>query len=392
LQAVREVRVFGREAWTVGRLRRLLALDITRQLRLALVRSAYALDYAVYFLAAGAVYWWGGRMVLAGRLSVGALVALVALLAYLEGPVSRLTRLGSDYQRVMAAAERIAEVVSSDISPPPAGSAGLVPGGHRVCFERVGLRYPGVQTPVLRDISFAVEPGERVAIVGPSGAGKSTLVGLLARLYEPETGRILIDGANLRSYSLASLRREVGFVLQDTMLFAGSVGENIRFGDLDASVHEIEASSRLANAHQFIERLHHGYDTEIGERGVQLSGGQRQRIGIARVLLRRPGILVLDEATSALDGAAERLVREALERLMAGRTTFVVSHRPSAFVDADRIVVLDHGRVDAIGCHEDLLSTSATYRGLVGDQAEARQQTAATDDCVPAGSSNCRTG
>jgi subfamily B ATP-binding cassette protein MsbA len=367
--SVREVRVFGRELWSIERLSRRLAGEVSRQLRLIILRSAFGLSYILYFLVAAAVYWWGGLALFAGRLTVGELVAIVVLLGYLETPVGRLTSLGAEYQRVKAAVDRIAHLGGAGGGPQQSGAEELAPGGHRVCFEGVEFRYGDGHAPALRDISFAVEPGELVAIVGPSGAGKSTLVGLLARLYEPQKGRILIDGKDIRAYSVASLRRGIGFVLQETMLFAGTVQENIRFGNLDASDEEVEESARLANADEFIAGLRDGYNSEAGERGVQLSGGQRQRIGIARVLLRQPGALVLDEATSALDTEAERLVREALERLMEDRTTFVISHRPSAFVNADRILVLEAGEIVASGRHEELLATCALYRGLVGRPA-----------------------
>jgi ATP-binding cassette, subfamily B, bacterial MsbA len=371
IQAAREMKVFDRETWAVDRLRDRLAADVGRQVRLALLRSLHGLSYAIYFLVASAVYWFGGLRVLAGELTVGELVALVALLAYLDGPVGRLIHLNTDAQRVLAAAERIAGTLAAEEAAVPAGGEELAPGGHRVSFEGVELRYGDDGAPVLRDISFAVEPGERVALVGPSGAGKSSLVALLARLYEPQEGRITIDGRDVRTLSLASLRREIGFVLQDTLLFAGTVEENLRFGRLDATAEEIEACARIANAHEFIQRLPQGYRTEIGERGVKLSGGQRQRIGIARILLRRPGILVLDEATSALDTEGERLVREALERLMEGRTTIVITHRPSAFRDADRILVLAGGRIAAAGRHEELLASCAIYRSLAGEAEQA---------------------
>jgi subfamily B ATP-binding cassette protein MsbA len=372
IQAVREMKVFGREAWAVHRLRDRLSTDVARQLRLVLLRSLHGLSYAVYFLVAGAVYWFGGLEVLAGHLTVGRLVALVSLLAYLDGPVGRLAQLSSDLQRVLAASERLSGVLGVEEGPETAGGGeDLGPGGHRVSYEGVGFRYGDHGAAILRDISFTVEPGEKVAVVGPSGAGKSTLVALLARLYEPREGRIRIDGRDLRSFRLSSLRREIGFVLQETVLFAGTVEENLRFGQLDATREEIEECARIANAEAFIHRLPEGYATEIGERGVALSGGQRQRIGIARILLRRPGILVLDEAMSALDTEAERLVREALERLMEGRTTFIITHRPSSFVGADRILVLDGGRIAAMGRHEELLASCEVYRGLVGDEVDA---------------------
>jgi ABC-type multidrug transport system fused ATPase/permease subunit len=369
IQALREIKLFGREGWAVARVATRLGDETRRLVRLALLRSAYALNYAIYFLAAGLVYWFGGLQVLAGHLSLGSLVALVALLANLDGPVGTLARLGADRQRLLAAAERLLRVLAVETGPQAiAGDAVLAPGGHRLRFEDVEFRYPGAPSPVLRGVSFQVEPGQRVALVGPSGAGKSTLAALLLRLHDPQDGRILIDGREHRSYSLASLRGEIGLVLQDTLLFAGTVAENIRFGRLDATDREIEESARLANAHEFIARLPEGYATEIGERGAKLSGGQRQRLGIARMLLRRPGILVLDEAMSALDAPGERLVREALERLMQGRTTLSISHRPSVFADADRIFVLAAGRIVAAGRHADLLQQCDLYRGLAGEE------------------------
>jgi len=369
IQALREIKLFGREGWAVARVATRLGDETRRLVRLALLRSAYGLNYPIYFLAAGLVYWFGGLQVLAGQLSLGSLVALVALLANLDGPVATLARLGADRQRLLAAAERLLHLLAVETGPQAiAGDAVLASGGHQLRFEDVGFRYPGASSPVLRGVSFQVEPGQRVALVGPSGAGKSTLAALLLRFHDPQDGRILIDGRDHRSYSLASLRGEIGLVLQDTLLFAGTVADNIRFGRLDATEREIEESARLANAHEFIARLPEGYATEIGERGAKLSGGQRQRLGIARMLLRRPGILVLDEAMSALDAPRERLVREALERLMQGRTTLSISHRPSVFADADSIFVLAAGRIVAAGRHADLLQHCDLYRGLAGEE------------------------
>ena len=371
IQAVREVKILDHQNWAIDRLKQLLATDVWRSFRVTLFRSVYSLQYVVYFLAAGLVYWFGGLQVFSGSLTLGKLVALVALMAQLEAPVSRLTRLTHEFQRVSAAVDRIGEVLESE--PEPAGDTGreLMPGGHRVAMDAVSFSYDGQDTPAVENITFRLEPGQRVAIVGASGAGKSTLVGLLSRLYSPCRGTISIDGVPLSEYKLESLRREMGFVLQDSMLFAGSVRQNIRIGRPEATDEEVETCARIANAHSFILALEDGYETEIGERGVRLSGGQRQRIGIARVLLRNPSILVLDEAMSALDTESERLVKEALERLMEGRTTVVISHRPSSFIESDGIIVLDEGRVVASGHHEHLKRSCGLYRQLLGEGEEA---------------------
>lgn len=372
VQAVREIKVLGREDWSLERLRRLLSDEVGRRLRVVVLNSVFGIQYAVYFLVAGLVYWFGGLEVLAGNLSVGELVALVSLLAYLEGPVSRLSRLAGDFQQISAAVERIDDTLEKGAGPGlPEGSAELPPGRHRINVDGLSFRYDGANRPALEDVSFTIEPGERVALVGPSGVGKSTLVHLLARLYEPQAGVIRIAGRPAGDYRLDSLRREIGFVLQDALLFSGSVRDNLRLGRLDATDEEVERCARLANADGFIRRLPQGYETEVGERAVKLSGGQRQRIGIARVLLRDPGILILDEAMSSLDTESERVVQEALERLMAGRTTLSIAHRPSAFVRADRILVLDQGKLIDDGSHQELLVRCQLYRRLVGEGAEA---------------------
>jgi ABC-type multidrug transport system fused ATPase/permease subunit len=392
IQAVREIRLFGIESWAADRLGASLHDETGRQTTLAILRSAYGLNYAVYFLAAGVVYWLGGLAVLDGQLTLGKLVALVALLASLDYPVSTLSRLGGELHRVVASAESIARLLAVEPAAQPlAGGTPLGTGGHRVRFDEVGFRHAGAAAPTLEGISFTVDPGERVALVGPSGAGKSTLAALLSRLYDPQQGRIWIDGHDHRDCTLASLRREVGFVLQDTFLFAGTIADNIRLGRRDASDLEVEQSARLANAHEFILRLARGYDSEVGERGVKLSGGQRQRLGIARMLLRKPGILVLDEAMSALDAPGERLVRDALVRLMAGRTTLSISHRPSVFADADRILVLDGGRIVAAGRHQELLRHCELYRGLAGAEQQAQGAAAAASAVSTISSSSATT-
>ena len=233
----------------------------------------------------------------------------------------------------------------------------------RVTFDRVSYRYPG-SDDVLHEVELDIAPGTMLAVVGPSGAGKSTLVNLLPRLFDPTRGRVLVDGVDLRRVTLASLRSQIGLVSQDAILFNHTVADNIRYGRPDATDDDIRAAARAANAVEFIEQLPLGWQTTLGERGSSLSGGQRQRIAIARALLRDPRILILDEATSALDSVNERLLQEAVERLVVGRTTFVIAHRLSTVRDADLILVLDGGKAVELGTHDDLVVRSGLYRRL----------------------------
>ena len=240
-----------------------------------------------------------------------------------------------------------------------------------VALEGVSFTYPGRDEPALADVSLAAEPGSVVAVVGPSGAGKSTLLALLLRFHDPTAGRVTLDGVDLRRLDPAELRANVGYVPQETLLFSGSVADNLRVARPTASDAELRAAAEAADALAFIEELPEGFDTLVGERGVKLSGGQRQRIAIARAILKDPRVLLLDEATSSLDGESEAAVQRALARLMAGRTTIVVAHRLATVVDADRIVVLDGGRVVDVGRHADLMARGGLYRALFASQAGA---------------------
>ncbi|HOQ29143.1 MAG TPA: ATP-binding cassette domain-containing protein, partial [Armatimonadota bacterium] len=277
-------------------------------------------------------------------------------------------------QRASVALERIFEVL--DTKPSVAEKPDAVPlppvKGH-VVVENVSFGYDPDKL-VLKGISLDVQPGQMIALVGPSGSGKSTLSNLIPRFYDPIEGRILIDGYDLKDVTLHSLRSQIGIVLQETLLFSGTIRDNLRYGAPEATDEELVAAAKAANAHDFIIEQENGYDTEIGERGMKLSGGQKQRLAIARAILRDPRILILDEATSALDSESEALIQEALERLMRGRTTFVVAHRLSTIMRADRIVVLDKGEIAEMGTHIELLENNGIYARLYIEQFKSQAE------------------
>lgn len=312
--------------------------------------------------------WWGGVLVINGHLTPGRLVQFYSYVAYLYGPLSRFADLNQVYQQSMASVDRVFEILDTEPdvteSPDPHRD---VPLTGRVRFENVSFGYKPERI-VLKGVSLAVEPGQMVAFVGPSGSGKTTLTKLLLRFYDVTDGVIRFDGHDIRDLPLRELRQQVGVVLQEPVLFTGSVRDNILFGRPSATEAEVIAAAKAANAHDFISALAEGYDTRVGERGSHLSGGQRQRISIARALLKDPTILILDEATSALDSESERLIQEALERLMRGRTSFVIAHRLSTIINASQIVVLDQGRIVEQGTHEELLVRNGLYAELCAKQ------------------------
>ncbi|MBO8126141.1 MAG: ABC transporter ATP-binding protein [Firmicutes bacterium] len=311
------------------------------------------------------VLWFGGSEVIKGNLTAGELMAFIGYIAMLSNPVLSISRTIATLQQAFAAGDRIFALLDEDITvedKPDAVELGEIEG--RVRFENVSFQYPGEDKRVLERINLDVAPGEIVALVGPSGAGKTTLVNLIPRFYDPTEGAIYLDEIDIRDVKQDSLREKIGLVPQETILFGVSVRENIRYGRLDATDEEIEYAAKLANAHDFIMELSEGYDTILGEKGQGLSGGQRQRLAIARAVLRNPKILILDEATSALDTESERLVQDALDRLMANRTTFVIAHRLSTIVNADRIVVLQDGRIVETGTHQELLEAGGLYHKL----------------------------
>jgi ATP-binding cassette subfamily B protein len=309
---------------------------------------------------------YGGHAVLDGRLTIGTLVAFNVYVAMLIWPLRMLGMILAQAQRSVAAASRVHEVLAVDPEIiDPASPRPLPEAGGRVTFEGVRFAYPGSDSPVLDGFDLAVEPGETIALVGATGSGKSTIARLLARFYDADAGRVAIDGIDVRDLRLHDLRRAVGVVPEETFLFADTVAANIAFADPEAPHDDVERAARLAGAHDFIVDLPDGYRTVVGERGFSLSGGQRQRVAIARAILADPRVLVLDDATSAVDPSKEHEIRDALAEVVRGRSTIVIAHRPATIALADRVVLLDAGRVVDTGSHADLLATSARYRAVL---------------------------
>jgi ATP-binding cassette subfamily B protein len=316
------------------------------------------------------VYGYGGWQTLVGLTSAGTLVMFTQLMWQFYGPVQMLGDMNHRLQHALTAAERVFEVLDTAPEIPEAPGSVVLPRMEgQVEFRNVSFSYePG--KPVLTDISFVAESGEVIGLVGPSGAGKSTLVQLLSRFYDVEAGQVLIDGYDVRELSLRFLRQQIGVVLQEPFLFHGTVAENISYGVPDATPEAIVAAAKAANAHDFIVNLPHGYDTMTGERGQLMSGGERQRVSIARAILKNPRILILDEATSSVDTETEMLIQQALERLVTNRTTFAIAHRLSTLRKADKIVVLEHGRVAEMGSHNELMDSDGLYSRLCKLQSE----------------------
>ena len=369
LAAIRVVKAFARSRYEVERYNDAVENLFDESKYRVLVSALFSATVGLLFFGAlVAIFWYGGLEVLAGRLTTGDLVAFVFYAFNIARSVSGMSRLYTTFNSAAGATERLFELLSTepDVQDAP-DAVPLPPLEGRVRFEDVTFAYEDGR-PVLRDVNVDVQPGETVALVGPSGAGKSTLVSLIPRFYDPQEGRITVDGHDLRAVARQSLREQIAAVSQEVHLFNTTIRENVRYGRLDASDDAIVEAARAANAHDFIAQLPDGYGAEVGERGVKLSGGQRQRVAIARALLRDARLLLLDEATSSLDSASEALVQEALERLMEGRTTFIIAHRLSTVRNADRILVLDEGRIVQTGTHDALVQQDGLYRDLASYQ------------------------
>jgi ATP-binding cassette subfamily B multidrug efflux pump len=380
LAGIRVIRTFAREDYEGERYR-----SVSEELlgkNLETVRTFSNNFPFVFFLAnlgTLLIVLFGGLQVMGGRLSIGELVAFNTYLGFLLFPIFTIGFLAAGISRAGASSLRVFEVLDAPLEVQDAPDATRLPHIRcRVEFDDVRFRYPGDEREILRGISFVAEPGQTVAILGTTGSGKSTLVNLIPRFYDVSGGRVRLDGHDVRDVTLASLRGQIGIVLQSALLFSGPVRANIAYGKPDATQEEIEAAARAAQADEFIRALPEGYDTVVGERGVGLSGGQRQRIAIARALLIDPRLLILDDSTSAVDAETEAAIQEALDRLMrdARRTVFVIAQRISTVRDADLILVLDGGEVAAMGTHEELLRDSELYNEILGSQLEAEPITA----------------
>jgi ATP-binding cassette, subfamily B, bacterial len=363
--AMRLVKSFARERHELERYRGAGEKAMNARIAITWQQSLFSVGVStITILGTALVVIVGGEFVMAGKLSIGNLYVVINYLGAVYGPLSAIAHTTGQLQGAVAGAKRVREMfglMPETVDAPDAVDATSVKGDIR--FEGVGFKYPD-GTDVLHDITFAAKPGEMVALVGLTGAGKTTLVSLIPHLFAATRGRVLIDGRDVRKYKVRSLREKIAIVLQEPVLFAGSIGDNVRYGRLDATDQEVEAAARAAHAHEFIARLSNGYDTEIAEAGGSLSGGERQRLSIARAVIKNAPILILDEPTSSLDAISEEIVFGALRRLRAGRTTIVIAHRLSTVRDADCILVLDGGRIAAKGRHEELLAQSELYRRM----------------------------
>jgi ATP-binding cassette subfamily B protein len=365
---MRVVRAFGRQRSETARIMRSNHLMGRQELHAWWWMRAIEIVWEVIVpISSMLLLLYGGWRVIQGNLTPGDLVMFLMYLMMLLGPLSVIAQSAAEFQNGLSGLDRILDLLEEPREMESALAAKLQPAevDGRVTFDSVSFSYPGSSMYALEDISLDVEPGETIALVGPSGSGKTTLCNLVGRFYDPTSGRILLDGRDLTDIDVESYRRLIGIVEQDVFLFDGSVAGNIAYGNRRATADDIRRAATIANAHEFIDALPHGYDTLIGERGVKLSGGQRQRIAIARAVLADPKILILDEATSNLDTESERVIQASLIALMETRTCFVIAHRLSTIAHADRIVVLENGRITETGTHDSLMAEGGRYREMV---------------------------
>jgi ABC transporter fused permease/ATP-binding protein len=369
-QGITVVKAFTAERRESDRYRGELDSLVGVALKSARQRGAFV-AFIIFVLFGGivGVIWYGGHLVQQGSMTMGSLTSFVLYALFVGGAMGSFAELYGSLQRGLGASERIREIMTEIPEPLDYTTPAPEIAGH-ITLENVSFAYPSrSDISVLNDLSVDIPAGTSLAIVGPSGAGKSTLAGLIMRFYDPISGRMLVDGSDAREYSLAGYRSRIALVPQDIVLFGGSIAENIAYGKPGATEEEIREAARLANAVEFIESFPTGFRTIVGDRGVQLSGGQRQRVALARAIIKNPSILILDEATSSLDSESERLVQDALERVMKGRTTFIIAHRLSTIRNADRIVVLRHGRLIEQGTYDELIGLGGLFSRLAAVQS-----------------------
>jgi len=373
LESIRAVNAFGRQQLEEDRLKKVSLETVGAALKARKVKSALSPIITVTIaLCTGLVIWKGTDLVLKNAMTVGSLTVFLWYMNKFFSPVQDLAKMTSNLAQATVALERIQAILDTEIiivERPDAIAPQKFTGS--IYFDHVSFAY-NPESPVLKDITLEILPGQRIGICGPTGCGKSTIVSLIARFYDPTSGRVLIDGKDITDFTIDGLRGQIGYVLQDTALFYGSVRENIAYGRPEATEEEIIEAAKLANAHEFIARMPHGYDTLVGERGYTLSGGQRQRLGIARAVVRNSPILILDEPTAALDQEAEKIVMEALENLMEGRTVITIAHRLSTICDADKIFVMRDGHIVEEGTHDELIEKEGLYAELYTVQVNAK--------------------